>query len=387
MNVKINFKTGTFPLHPNPNFNFQLNRANIWSNGDLDELKNAAAQITDAATWRSELLKTAEGALRQGRTEQAIAYYRMAEFFMYDGDSAKIATYDKAVQLFYNYHSELFASGVVKTVNVPFESGHLPVLYTAPANEKPGDVLLLHGGYDSYLEEFLPMLLYLRENGFAVYLFEGPGQGGVLRKQGMAFIPEWEKPVKAILDYFDLDGVTIVGLSLGGMLAPRAAAFEKRIHRVVAWSIFPNFLDIILATRPKGLQIILKYLLKHGCKVPINRVMMKQAQKDPLAEWGLRHGMHNMGVDSPYDYLVKAERFQYTNVGALITQDFLLIGAAKDHFIPVKFYTTAIDCLKNVKSLTYRLFTEKEHAENHCNAGNPKLVLDTIILWVKSVKE
>jgi pimeloyl-ACP methyl ester carboxylesterase len=310
----------------------------------------------------------------------------MAEFFMYDGDPAKIATYEKAVQLFYDYHAELFAAGVVKKVNVPFESGHLPVLYTAPANKNPIDTLLLHGGYDSYMEEFLPMLLYLRENGFAVYLFEGPGQGGVLRKQRMTFIPEWEKPVQAILDHFGLDGVTIVGLSLGGMLAPRAAAFENRIHRVAAWSIFPNFLDIIVSTRPKSLQIILKFLHKNGWKGPINRLMMIQAQRDPLAEWGLRHGMHNMGVNNPYDYLLKADQFQYINVGARITQDFLLIGAARDHFIPVKFYKPAIDCLTNVKSLTYRLFTEKEHAANHCNAGNPKLVLDTIILWVKLVK-
>ena len=34
------------------------------------------------------------------------------------------------------------------------------------------------------------MMLYLRENGFAVYLFEGPGQGGALRKEGLTFIFE-----------------------------------------------------------------------------------------------------------------------------------------------------------------------------------------------------
>lgn len=74
----------------------------------------------------------------------------------------------------------------------------------------------------------------LAENGFEVYLFEGPGQGGVMRLQGKHFTHEWEKPVKAILDYFHLEDVTIIGASLGGMLAPRAAAFEKRISRVIA---------------------------------------------------------------------------------------------------------------------------------------------------------
>ncbi|MGN6714158.1 hypothetical protein [Anaerocolumna jejuensis] len=69
-----------------------------------------------------------------------------------------------------------------------------------------------------------------------------------------------------------------------------------------------------------------------------------------------------------------------------ITQDFLLLGAEKDHFIPVEFYKPIIDSLPNVKSLTYRLFTEKESAENHCNAGNTKLALDTIINWIKVIK-
>jgi|SaaInlV_200m_DNA_3_1039701.scaffolds.fasta_scaffold02100_11 pimeloyl-ACP methyl ester carboxylesterase len=39
----------------------------------------------------------------------------------------------------------------------------------------------------------------------------------------------WEKPTAAILDYFDLDDVTLFGLSMGGWLCLRAAAFEPRI--------------------------------------------------------------------------------------------------------------------------------------------------------------
>jgi hypothetical protein len=44
-----------------------------------------------------------------------------------------------------------------------------------------------------------------------------------------------------------------------------------------------------------------------------------------------------------------------------------------------------IDSLVNVKSLTFRLFTAKEEAENHCNAGNTRLVLDTIMDWIAEV--
>ncbi len=109
-------------------------------------------------------------------------------------------------------------------------------------------------------------------------------------------------------------------------------------------------------------------------------------EKDPLAKWGIKHGMHNMGVDSAYEYLAKADRFQITNIAHLIDQDFLLMGASRDHFIPVEFYKTEIDHLTNVQSMTFRLFTEKENAGNHCNAGNTKLAMDTIMEWIEFVK-
>ena len=38
--------------------------------------------------------------------------------------------------------------------------------------------------------------------------------------------------------------------------------------------------------------------------------------------------------------------------------------------------------LKNVRSLTFRLFTDKEDAQNHCNVGNGKLVVDEILDWI-----
>ena len=45
----------------------------------------------------------------------------------------------------------------------------------------------------------------------------------------------------------------------------------------------------------------------------------------------------------------------------------------------------AINMLKNVKSLTFRPFTDKENAQNHCNVGNGKIVLDTICNWIQSI--
>jgi pimeloyl-ACP methyl ester carboxylesterase len=385
MKSQADFNSDEFQLHPNPNFNYQLNRTYNVSNGNLDEIKELAGKLTSIKVWEKEMGALAERAFQENRIKDAIAYYRMTEFFMYDGNPDKIKTYDKSIELFYQYHEPLFKTGVLQLDQVPYEQGFLPVIHTRPEGESV-DTILLHGGFDSYMEEFLPSLLYLRENGFEVFLFEGPGQGNVLRKQGLTFSIEWEKPVKTLLDYYDLPEVTIIGISMGAILAPRAAAFETRIKRIVAWSVCTNMLTLLLDAVPQAEQDALKELLRKKDKNTINDIMAKQMAREPLIDWAMHHGFYNMGVDNPYDYMVAANRYAYADVADQITQDFLLLGAEKDHLIRKENYKSAIDSLTHVKSLTYRMFTAKENAASHCNTGNPKLVLDTIVSWIKTIK-
>lgn len=60
----------------------------------------------------------------------------------------------------------------------------LPVMSAKAIGTGRGKILL-HGGNDSYIEEFFDALCYLQDRGFDVYLFEGPGQGGCLREKNM----------------------------------------------------------------------------------------------------------------------------------------------------------------------------------------------------------
>ena len=80
------------------------------------------------------------------------------------------------------------------------------------------------------------------DRGYSVLMYEGPGQGEPLRKYGMTFTPEWEKPNAAVLDEFlrshdKPPKIVLFGMSMGGYLAPRAAAFEDRIDGVVAYDV------------------------------------------------------------------------------------------------------------------------------------------------------
>ena len=384
----IELKTGVYKLNNERNFDYQLNRVINWDGGRPEDVEPVAARIKTSADWKREMIKLGDTAMREERTGNAIAYYRMSEFFMYDGDPDKRRYYELATKLFYEYYADYFEgeNARIERYDVPYENVKLPVMHVRPIGECKGKILI-HGGNDSYFEEFLFSLLYLQEKGFEVYLFEGPGQGGVMRVQGMHFTHEWEKPVKAVLDFFDLSDITIVGISLGGYLAPRAAAFDKRITKVVAWSVFPCFQDILVSMQPQSTQRAFRILMKLHARTLLNIVFGKKAKSSPIIDWGIKHGCYAYEAKDAYSYAKKLKLYDLAPVADRITQDVLILGANDDHFINYHLVGREIDMLTNVKSLTFRLFTDKENAQNHCNIGNGKLALDTICDWIGEMND
>ena len=385
--MELEFKQGMYHLNPDPNFNFQLNRVILWDGGNLNDVMQAAKRITDSTSWKQEMISLGDPALSKNRIPHAIAYYQMSEFF--DGNPGNKEYYIKATGLFYEYYHSYFDERRVQKIQVPYEDVMLPIMVAKTQKQCKGTILL-HGGNDSCFEEmFLPML-YLSEHGYDVYLFEGPGQGNVLRVQGKHFTYAWERPVKAILDFFHLNDVIIIGVSLGAMLALRAAALDKRITRAVSWSVFPDFLDVVLDQIPKKVAGIVRFMLKHNLRIVLSPIlcMMKLIRKnDPLFQWGVNHGMYAYGADSIYDYLKKVSKYQIMDVASMIEQDVLILGANQDHLVDYRMIGKEINALTNANSLTFRLFTEKENAGNHCNLGNAKLALDVILQWLTFLKQ
>ena len=382
----VMLKKGIYKLNEERNFDYQLNRVINWDGGRIEDIQPVAAKIKTSADWKRELIALGDCAMRENRIQNAIAYYRMSEFFMYDGDPDKKAYYKKATDLFYQYYSDYFEgeNPRIEKLEVPYENVRLPVMHVVPSGKCRGKILL-HGGNDSYFEEFLFTVLYLQEQGFEVYMFEGPGQGGVMRMQGMHFTHEWEKPVKAVLDFFNLEDVTIIGISLGGYLAPRAAAFDKRITKVVAWSVFPCFQDVIVGMQKPLIQKLFYFFMKLHARPLINFVFSMKAKKEPVIDWGLKHGCYAYEAKDAYGYARKLKLYNLEPVADKITQDILIVGANQDHFIDYRLVGREINMLKNVRSLTFRLFTDKEDAQNHCNVGNGKAVLDTICNWIEMI--
>ena len=382
----VMLKKGVYKLNAERNFDYQLNRVINWDGGRIEDIQPVADRIKTSADWKRELIVLGDTAMRENRIQNAIAYYRMSEFFMYDGDPDKKAYYEKVTELFYQYYADYFeeVNPRIEKLEVPYENVKLPVMHVVPDGKSRGTILL-HGGNDSYFEEFLFTVLYLQEQGFDVYMFEGPGQGGVMRLQGMHFTHEWEKPVKTILDFFHLEDVTIIGISLGGYLAPRAAAFDKRITKVVAWSVFPCFQDVIVGMQKPAIQKMFYFFMKLHARPLINFVFGRKAKKEPVIDWGLKHGCYAYEAKDAYGYARKLKLYDLEPIADKITQDMLIVGANQDHFIDYRLIGREVNMLTNVKSLTFRLFTDKEDAQNHCNVGNGKIVLDEICSWIERI--
>jgi hypothetical protein len=63
----------------------------------------------------------------------------------------------------------------------------------------------------------------------------------------------------------------------------------------------------------------------------------------------------------------------------------LVMAGAEDHYIPVHQLPDQIATLTHVRSLTARLFTRAEQAQNHCQIGNMGLAFRVIIDWMESL--
>jgi alpha-beta hydrolase superfamily lysophospholipase len=110
---------------------------------------------------------------------------------------------DKNIRAFY---AGLDALGVIyERIRVPYGTDHHleAVYYPANHNDPEKPLIVLGGGFDSTLEElYFVLVKNAHVHGYDVLTYDGPGQGSVLRDQGLTFTHEWEKPVARSLTHF-----------------------------------------------------------------------------------------------------------------------------------------------------------------------------------------
>lgn len=370
-----NYKPGYRQFHGEPFLDFEINRWLPYM--DEAEVSVVVRGIKTLSDWKREMIALGEKAEGEGRALHAGTYYRAAEFYMLGRDGLRLDLIKKYMRLF----DEAVADWPLERHAVPYRGGELPVLVMRAEGERR-ETLVIHGGFDSYKEEYCFAAPAYAAQGFDVVIFDGPGQGQAIRAHGLTMTAEWEEPVGAVLDHFGIDSCTLMGFSLGGYLAPRAAAFEPRIKRLIAddqltdfFAAFTSKVDLEIAGRLEG-------MVERGEREAVNTSLTAMGKQSETAAWAIAHGLEISGSDDGFEFLKWLTHLRTAPFSERIHQDVLLLGAKDDHIVPISQWYDQIGTLTNVRSLTAQLFTRADHAHTHCHVSNTPLIIDYVITWL-----
>ena len=365
-------------LLSDPGMNYTLNRPLLdgTSPARLKEVGSIAPFIKDYDSWHAAWLGLAQKAESEKRWLDAASYYHGAEFYLPAGD-VRNGLYDDFAR---NWARGMEGVAGYERFEVPYPGGHLPG-FRLQAKGKERSTFVFNGGYDSFVEEFYAFLLPLTELGFTVVAFDGPGQGGALR-QGIYFEHAWEKPAKSIIDHFKLDAVDWLGASCGGYLSIRAAAFEPRIRHVISMPTSYSGLDMTLKQMRPGKAQELVSLFKAGDRKGTEALVAEERLPSSVFEWCVTQGMHITGTRTPWDFLVAIEKHSLDGILHNVKQDILLTEGEQDHLFDVGWIHRTMRELVCARSVTARVFTAREGAEQHCQLGNSATARTEIVRWL-----
>jgi pimeloyl-ACP methyl ester carboxylesterase len=183
-----------------------------------------------ADSWLQRGLMRAAGESRL----KAFACYRSAWQFVAPGERF-LGLFRNSQVLFDQSMNELGFDAIRFSVN--YKGGELPGHFY-PASDPAAPTILVIGGADTCHEDrFLSQGRYYIERGYAVALVDLPGQG-IVQEQGLYWEAAIEKPIGVVIDElktrFGVGKLALLGMSLGGYFACRAAAYESRLAAVIA---------------------------------------------------------------------------------------------------------------------------------------------------------
>lgn len=217
--------------------------ADTWTQAFTQQGEVLAAQ---ADRWAGQGARRAAGETHL----KAFACYRSAWQFVLPGEYFS-ALFHKGQALFDGAMQEM---GLPTTrFEVSYSGGKLPGHFF-PARDPAAPTILIIGGADTCHEDrFLSQGRYYLERGYAVALVDLPGQG-LVAEQGLYWEPEIERSVGAVIDVLvtrfgvNTQKLVLLGMSLGGYFACRAAAEEPRLAAVVATPALSRPEELFLAT-------------------------------------------------------------------------------------------------------------------------------------------
>lgn len=387
----------------NPAFQFEFELALGMAarrGGDIGEMLVTAAAITDGdaeswhtawATLAARTEATARASAEQGHRVsardtylRAAAYFVAAMGFLEGSDDpdrllptweAHRACWDRAVDHF---------DPPVEHLEIPFEDTTLPG-YFFPAGEGRRPALVLVNGSDG--PDVAMWCMYGADacaRGYHCLLVDGPGQQAALFRQGLHFIPDWERVVSPSVDWLvgrddvDADHIAMLGCSQGGHWAPRAAAFEPRIAACVA---DPGVFDCG-RTWTGQLPPDAAQLLADGDRDGFDAYMHAAFDAVPPLRQSWASRSRPYGLTSPFDLYRAVSQYTLDGVVDRITCPTLVCDPEDEQFWPgePRRLYDALTCPKELAR-----FTTAEGAGHHCEPLATGLRNQRVFDWLDGV--
>ncbi len=384
-------------------FDFQtLRLLGSAASGDAEagEVLSTAYRIRegDFESWTAEWLRTAERVheIAERSRERghrvsareayfrASNYYRAAEFYLHgDPSDRRILDFSRSARTCFEQALGL-TPVAVEGVAIPYQGTALPgYFYRADQAGARVPTLIVHTGYDGTQEELRATAMAATARGINCLTFEGPGQGAVIREQGLGFRPDWEAVVTPVVDHVlglpavDPQRIALLGISFGGYLAPRAAAFE---HRLAACIANGGVFDFMAPRLPAGMSRQDAIDWVRGDPGGADEVMRAMMDASTDSRWGIENGMFTFRASSPADYFLKALDYTLAGIAEKITCPTLVIDSEGDRWYPgqARQLLDALTCDK-----TFLPFTAEEGAEDHCQVGSPLLSAQRTFDWLE----
>jgi hypothetical protein len=219
------------------------------------------------------------------------------------------------------------------------------------------------------------------QRGYAVLVYDGPGQQSMLFDRATTFRPDWEAVLTPVLDFalglegIDRKRVAAYGISQAGYWVSRALAFE---HRFAAAIVDPGVVDVSTSWTSHLPKSLIE-LLDKGEDAKFDRDMEfgLKFQKDAARQWAFRARPY--GPLGYAETLAEVRKYTVADVASRITTPLLITSPEREQFWPGQSEQLA-ELTKSVSTLVP--FTAAEGADFHCQPLARSLTDQRMFDWL-----
>lgn len=375
----------------NRQFDLQLNRylGPILDRPGMDPLTTSTlARIRSTSQITQFAGRMAARFDAEGDAAAAWRLYCLAAFYLPEHDQRKRHFIDAASRNFDASHTHL----AMRRHTVPYEDGSLTAIHwqadpddRARFPDAPSTLVMMNG-FDGYAEEIMGFAEYFPYRPFDIIAFDGPGQGHTALA-GMPLEPQWERPTEAVLDYFGIDNAAALGVSFGGYLVMRAAAYCPRITHVITFDMMYRLLDGLTMPLPRPLRPIADAVVENPRPARLIDATLGMASRlsEDLA-WKLQQGRYLTGLHSPSRVLQAFGDYTMEPFEGRITQPCLVLAGDADQYVPFERLDDVRRALRNAESLEVRAFHHLQDPDmaQHCQIGDLDRAFTIMGNWLQA---